>query len=143
MSDFTKSKISKSDNFETPEDFYERLNREFKFNDDPCPIHGMGGLEREWGTRTFVNPPYSNPLPWIKKAYLESFNGKMVVMLLRGDTSTKWFHEWVLGKAEIRFVKGRLKFNGKPAPFPSILAIYKPTKKYACLLLSHGNGYGG
>lgn len=117
------------DNWRTPAKAYEALNAEFHFNDDPCPLMGkdagLDGLARPWGTSTFVNPPYSNPTPWCKKAYEESRQGKRIVMLLRGDTSTAWFHEWVLGKAEIRFVRGRLHFNDlKPAPFPSIVAIY-------------------
>lgn len=125
MSDFTKSRISKSDDWSTPKWLYDKLDIEFHFNDDPCPLKGNGGLEREWGTSTFMNPPYSKPTPWVKKAYEESLKGKIVVGLLRGDTSTRWFHDWVLGKAELRFVKGRLKFDGKkPAPFPSIIAIW-------------------
>jgi hypothetical protein len=66
--------------------------------------------------------------PWLAKAIEESKQGKRVVMLLRGDTSTAWFHELVLGKAEIRFVRGRIHFNNaKPAPFPSIVAVYGGT----------------
>ena len=128
MSNFILSNMS-DDNWTTPIDVYQALDKEFHFNDDPCPLNpnGSGGLDREWGTSTFVNPPYSKPAPWCQKAFEESRQGKIVVMLLRGDTSTKWFHEWVLGKAEVRFIKGRLHFNGKaPAPFPSILAIYRP-----------------
>lgn len=132
MSDFTKSKLSHSDNWATPQKLYEMLNREFQFDDDPCPmIHDnselfLGGLAREWGSATFINPPYSNPEPFCEKAYRESLTGKVVVGLLRGDTSTRWFHRWVLNKAnEIRFIEGRLKFNGKPAPFPSIIVIWR------------------
>jgi hypothetical protein len=127
MSDFTKSRMS-DDNWATPEKLYKELDLEFWFNCDPCPLNpnGKGGLEMEWGTRTFVNPPYSNPTPWCKKAYEESLKGNIVVMLLRGDTSTRWFHDWVLGKADLRFIKGRLHFNGKKAaPFPSIIAVYR------------------
>jgi len=125
MTNFAASRMS-DDHWETPRDMYQTLYLEFFFNDDPCPLNGEGGLEREWGSRAFVNPPYSNPTPWCKKAYEESQKGKIVVMLLRGDTSTRWFHDWVLGKAELRFIKGRLHFNGKKAaPFPSIVAIYR------------------
>jgi hypothetical protein len=124
MSDFTLSHISKSDSWVTPASVYDALNAEFHFNDDPCPLDGTGGLEREWGTSVFLNPPYSAPYPWVKKAYQESLKGKVIVGLLRGDTSTKWFHEWVLPFTELRFVKGRIKFNGKPAPFASIIAIW-------------------
>ncbi len=126
MSDFTLSRISKSDNWATPEALYKELDAEFHFNDDPCPLHGICGLERDWGTSVFMNPPYSNPTPWVKKAYEQSLKGSLVVGLLRGDTSTRWFHDWVLDKAELQFVKGRIKFNGKPAPFASIIAIWWP-----------------
>lgn len=126
MSDFTKSRISKSDDWRTPKWLYDELDNEFHFNDDPCPIGGNGGLDREWGTITFFNPPYSKPEPWVKKAYEESLKGKTIVGLLRGDTSTRWFHNWVYKKADLRFIKGRLKFNNiGPAPFPSIVAIWK------------------
>lgn|SRR4030043_349400 len=127
MSDFTLSKTGGlADNYRTPPDLYAELDAEFRFNDDPCPLSGTGGLDREWGTSTFMNPPYSNPTPWVKKAYEESLKGKTVVGLLRGETSTRWFHDWVIDKSEIRFVKGRIKFNGKPAPFASIIVVWWP-----------------
>ena len=130
MTNFAASRMS-DDNWATPKAVYDSLNAEFYFNDDPCPLNGTGGLEREWGTSTYVNPPYSNPTPWCKKAYEESQKGKTIVMLLRGDTSTRWFHDWVLGKAELRFIKGRLHFNGKKAaPFPSIVAVYSRRSEY-------------
>lgn len=120
--------MSNSDNYKTPEEFYKVLDNEFHFDDDPCPLHGElkeNGLTREWGGSTFMNPPYSKPAPWCKKALEESMKGKTVVGLLRGDTSTNWFHEYVLPFAEIRFIKGRIKFNGSPAPFNSIIAIWR------------------
>ena len=134
MSDLTLSHMSKSDSFATPKELYQSLDSEFHFNDDPCPLEDrpllsgkamVDGLDREWGSATYMNPPYSEPAKWCRKAYLESLKGKTIVGLLRGDTSTKWFHEWVLPYAELRFVKGRLKFNGKPAPFSSIIAIWR------------------
>lgn len=128
MSDYTLSHKSKSDDHATPKDVYNALDAEFHFNDDPCPLGGVlvaDGLARAWGTSVFMNPPYSKPLPWCKKAYEESLLGNTVVGLLRGDTSTIWFHGWVLGKAEIRFVKGRINFGAGPAPFASIIAIWR------------------
>jgi hypothetical protein len=128
MSDFTLSRISKSDDFATPKALYKVLDAEFHFNDDPCPLGGVAladGLARPWGTRVFMNPPYSNPTPWVKKAYEESLNGKLVVGLLRGDTSTRWFHDWCWKKGEFIPLKGRIKFDGlHPAPFSSILVIW-------------------
>ncbi len=132
MSDFTKNRITKSDDYETPKDIYEDLNAEFHFNDDPCPLFGQGlplldGLSREWGSSVFMNPPYSDPLPWCRKAVEEMKRGKLVVGLLRGDTSTEWFHEYILPYAEIRFVRGRIKWtNGGRCPFASIIAIWRP-----------------
>lgn len=113
------------DDYTTPKEIYDPLNDEFHFNDDPCPLHGVGGLEREWGTSTFINSPYSKPAPWVKKAYDESRNGKTIVALLRCDTSTNYFHDWILNKAEIRYIRGRIKFNGRPAPFASIIVVWR------------------
>ena len=120
-----------SDHYSTPLDFYIRLDQEFQFNCDPCPLYGKHGLEKEWGTSTFVNPPYSKPYFWVKKAYEESKKGKTIVMLLKSDTSTRWFHDYALPYAEIRFVKGRLTFGKKRAPFPSVVIIFraKPPKE--------------
>ena len=52
-------------------------------------------------------------------------------MLVHARTDTRWFHDWVYGKAELRFVKGRLKFGGSKnsAPFPSMVAIYRRRNK--------------
>jgi phage N-6-adenine-methyltransferase len=128
MSNFIASRMS-DDNWATPQALYDALNAEFHFTDDPCPLDPnvtVDGLMREWGQVCFMNPPYSKPGPWVQRAYEESKRGKVIVGLLRGDTSTRWFHEWVLGKAELRFIKGRLKFNNsKPAPFASIIAVWR------------------
>lgn len=79
------------------------------------------------GQVVFCNPPYGRELPkWVKKCYDESRHAD-VVMLIPARTDTRWFHDYIYGKADIRFVKGRLKFNdGKqPAPFPSMIVIYE------------------
>ena len=121
-----------NDNYRTPADFKAQLAHEFHFMDfDPCPINQEGlrvyDGETKWPKGDlFINPPYSEPAPWITKAIEHAQRGNTVVMLLRGDTSTKWFHELVLPNAEIRFVKGRIRFNGEPAPFASIIAIFYP-----------------
>jgi site-specific DNA-methyltransferase (adenine-specific) len=127
-----------TDNWKTPKRFYDRLNEEFHFDGpDPCELNPEGlraldGKSNEWpGHTIFVNPLYSTPSDWLIKAREQSGYGKTIVMLLRCDTSTVRFHELVFPHAEIRFIRGRLKFDdgsGKfsPAPFPSILAIYRP-----------------
>ena len=121
-------------NWHTPKALYEELDREFHFNDDPCPEGGMFGTEREWGTSTFCNPPYGPSIAaWLAKGAAEARQGKTVVFLLPARTDTRWFHDIVLPNGpEIRFIRGRLhfKWNGKegPAPFPSMLVIFRRTE---------------
>lgn len=64
---------------------------------------------------------------WVEKCALEA--GKpntKVVMLIPARTDTRYFHEWIYHKAEIRFIKGRLHFNDSKgsAPFPSMIVIF-------------------
>jgi len=126
---------SKTDEWTTPKDFYAKLNEEFHFDYDPCPVNfTKDGLTTEWGNKNFINPPYSDWQKWIKKGFEEFKKGKLCVFLLPSRTDTKAFHEIILAnKFEIRFVKGRLKFgtNGTPAVFPSIVVIMDPSKVYS------------
>ena len=127
----------------TPQDFFDKLNEEFQFTLDPCATadnHKCArfftvqddGLKQDWGggDPVFCNPPYGRNVTgtWVKKAYEESRKpNTVVVCLLPSRTDTQWFHDFILGKAEIRFVKGRLKFGdgSNSAPFPSLVAIYR------------------
>ena len=111
--------LDHKDNWATPATLYGELNKEFDFNFDPCPFrHDLkkwDGLEVEWGSRNFINPPYSLKLKeaFVKKAIEESKNGKLCVMLLPVSTSTKLFHDYILpNKKEIRWIRGRVKFKG-------------------------------
>jgi len=121
---------SASQHWATPEDLYEALNAEFNFNDDPCPLHGKGGLDREWGSRTYCNPPYGKEIgKWIERAYREAQQGKTVVLLIPSRTDTRWWHDYIMKATEIRFIRGRLHFNESgPAPFPSAIVIFKEAK---------------
>ena len=109
------------------------LDKEFHFDYNSCPLYGEffeDGLVAPWGNRVFINPPYSNPKPWVQRGYHQVAlgNSELVVMLLKADTSTILFHEYILPRAhEIRFIKGRLKYGGsnKPAPFPSMIVVFK------------------
>jgi site-specific DNA-methyltransferase (adenine-specific) len=105
-----------SDHWATPKEFYDKLNAEFHFDFDPCPLHAeFDGLSIEWGKSNFINPPYSRKLKeaFVTKAIEESKKGKLCVLLLPVSTSTKLFHEQILPNAkDIRFVKGRISFAG-------------------------------
>ena len=139
----------------TPRDFFNKLNEEFHFTLDPCCMPKSAlckkyytpdedGLKQDWsGERVFVNPPYGREIgKWVKKCYEESQKeNTLVIMLIPSRTDTRYFHDYILGKAELRFIKGRLKFidldyKGKeedrkmsPAPFPSMIVIFDGREK--------------
>jgi site-specific DNA-methyltransferase (adenine-specific) len=131
---------SKSNEWATPQDFFDKLNAEFQFNLDPCATdenhkcnkyftRETDGLSQNWrGYRVFCNPPYSDIGKWVEKAFREGHkDNTIVVMLIPARTDTKYFHDYILHRSEIRFVKGRLKFGeGKnSAPFPSMVVIFR------------------
>lgn len=115
--------------WKTPKAVYQILDAEFNFDHDPCPPkHTVDGLKTEWGGSSFVNPPYGRELPkWIEKAHTEWKKGKNVVLLIPSRTDTRWWHEYCMKASEIRFIKGRLKFDDQKnsAPFPSAIVIFK------------------
>ena len=116
-------------NWKTPKAVYQILDAEFGFDFDPCPPdHKFDGLKIEWGKCNFVNPPYGREIPkWIEKGFSEWKTGKTVVFLVPSRTDTKWWHEFVMMADEIRFIRGRLKFDDQKnsAPFPSAIIIFK------------------
>ena len=132
---------SKKHDWETPQDLYEELNKEFNFNLDPCSSDSNhkcdkyftiedNGLEQDWrGHNVFVNPPYGRQIKhWVEKSYNEGQKpNTTVVMLIPARTDTRYFHDYIYHKAEIRFIKGRLKFSNSKnsAPFPSMIVIFK------------------
>ena len=139
---------SKSENWETPPHFFQALDAEFHFDLDVCALPENAkcsryytpeddGLSQTWNGICWCNPPYGRSISaWVKKA---AESETTVVMLLPARTDTKWFHEYIYGKAEVRFIKGRLKFGGSKnnAPFPSMVVIFRGgsaiTKEAACL----------
>ena len=93
-------------------------------------LHGRAGrLETKLGgERVFLNPPYSQIAKWVEKAYREGTkDNTVVVMLIPSRTDTKYFHNYILHRSEIRFIKGRLHFNESKnnAPFPSMVVIFR------------------
>jgi len=120
---------SATDNWSTPKDVYETLDKEFHFDFDPCPLNDIDklGLEISWGKSNFVNPPYSNISAWSKKCYEVSRSGSTVVMLIPSRTDTRYWHDYIMQATEIRFIKGRLRFGDakNSAPFPSCIVVFK------------------
>ena len=132
---------AQTDLWATPQSLFDELDAEFHFSLDVCAIPEnakcdhfftpiVDGLKQKGGGQGTIwcNPPYGRELnKWVKKAYETAQQGETVVMLLPARTDTKWFHEYIYNKAEIRFIKGRLKFGGSKnaAPFPSMIIIYR------------------
>lgn len=130
---------SHSDEWATPQEFFDRLNLVFHFDLDPCSTarnakclrfftRTEDGLSRDSTGTVFMNPPYGHQIRhWVRKAYESSLAGATVVCLLPARTDTSWFHEFCL-RGRIEFIRGRLKFgNAKnSAPFPSMLVVFEP-----------------
>ena len=116
----------------TPNEVLKGLRKEFGKLFDPCPLNPkFDGLNIDWEKRVYVNPPYNKIPNWLQKAHsqMSKGNSDLVIFLLPVDTSTKWFHDYILGQAEIRFIKGRLRFTeNKPAPFASMIIIFRRSK---------------
>jgi len=142
---------SDSTTWETPQNLFDELNREFWFEVDVCAdmknhkcskwyTEGQDGLKQEWYVQAktcWMNPPYGRTISdWIQKASEESKKGCTVVCLLPARTDTKYFHRYIWDKhnhrpkpgVEVRFLQGRLKFVGAKdsAPFPSMIVIFRP-----------------
>lgn len=93
---------------------------------DPCPLDinpKINGLEIDWKKKTYVNPPYSEPLKWVEKAIVEKNKGNLIVMLLRADSSTKYFQR-CQEEGEVIYFGRRIKFNGNTPYFASMLVIF-------------------
>ena len=135
---------SKSNEWTTPIDFYNQLNKEFNFTLDPCCTKDNAkcnkfytkdddGLSKDWSNEiVFMNPPYGREIKyWGRKAYIESLKGAVVVCLIPARTDTIYWHDYIFPHAkDIRFLKGRLRFVkgnkiGDAAPFPSAVVIFK------------------
>ena len=103
----------------------------FKDYYDPCPLNPIeDGLNTNWKDYTYVNPPYSEPLKWVLKAIEENKKGKTIVLLLKLDSSTRWYKELVNANAHILLFNERLHYSdSNPANFPSMLAILSAPAK--------------
>lgn len=133
---------SAKQDWETPQDFFDKLNEEFHFTLDACATmenakcpkfytQDEDGLKQSWeGNTVWCNPPYGREIGhWVRKCHEEgSKPNTTVVMLIPARTDTSYFHEYIYHKAyEVRFIRGRLKFSGSQnaAPFPSMVVVFK------------------
>jgi phage N-6-adenine-methyltransferase len=125
----------------TPPEVFDPLHREFAFTLDPCATASNAkcatffteqdnGLIQDWaGHRVFMNPPYGREVyAWTKKA--RTSGADIVVALLPASTDLAWWHEDVVGHAEVRYLRGRVRFltDGPYRAsgfFPSVIVIWR------------------
>lgn len=133
------------DDWRTPAWLYKLLDEEFEFGLDAAACEDsalamsyfseeIDAMKYSWSGygNVFVNPPYSLNAEFIQKAYEQSIEKRfpIVVCLIPSRTDTRFWHEYVMKAAEIRFIKGRLKFSDggseaiNCAPFPSCVVIF-------------------
>lgn len=142
-----------SDEWTTPQDFYDALNAEFGFGIDVAATEqntkcgefysyvdeDTNALTVEWHRDNgahWCNPPYSKCAAFVEKAARSRMLGVTTVVLVPSRTDTAWFHEFVWEQSahrpkpgvEVRFVRGRLKFGSQKnsAPFPSMVVVFRP-----------------
>lgn len=157
MAGFTNKFDSIKQDWTTPKLLFDKLNEEFLFETDLAAESGNAlcpeffskeddGLTQEWDGVCWLNPPYgdkqSKMIDWIKKAYNSTQLNKnlTVVMLIPARTNTKWFHQFCMKAAEVRFICGRPKFGDSThgLPQPLILVIFRKSEetKYSSFYLN-------
>lgn len=130
--------MTRDQSWGTPRPLFDKLHREFYFTVDVAasPENALlpryytaddDGLSQSWaGERVWCNPPYGRGMEhWIEK--LASGEADLAVGFIPARTDTRWFHNFVLDRAEVRYLKGRVKFVGAEhnAPFPSMICVWR------------------
>jgi phage N-6-adenine-methyltransferase len=148
---------NKTDEWETPLDFYKGLDSVYHFTLDPCATFENkkckkfftkkeNGLQQSWKNEVvFVNPPYSNIKDWAIKCNYEYLRGNAtVVMLIPSRTDTDAFHYYCMEATSYGFIHHRLHFSGNktPAPFPSMLVIHDVKERGTPVTVRRYNRYG-
>ena len=132
-----------SEEWGTPRKLFKELDYEFHFDLDACASEKnrkckayfsreINALKHSWTSfkSVFMNPPYGKDIGrWLRKAYMTSLHGTTVVCLVPAKTDTIWWHNFCM-KGEVRFIRGRLKFQGakRSAPFASAIVIFRGKK---------------
>lgn len=137
---------SNKDDWETPQALFDSLNAKYHFAIDLAASKDNAkcdryfsidddSLSKDWsenfGGAMYLNPPYGRNIgKWVNKAYETSLKVTVpIVLLIPSRTDTSYWHDYIFGKANIKFIRGRLKFehngvHGSPAPFPSAIIVY-------------------
>ena len=124
------------DDWRTPAHVFDALHREFRFTlDGAACADGRDALLPRWSgdvdradwrfERVYCNPPYGRA----QRAFVDrARTAALAVLLLPARTDTRTWHEGIFPVArEVRFVQGRIRFQGAahPAPFPSCVVVFQ------------------
>ena len=139
---------SDSSEYRTPDWLFGMLDDEFHFDLDAAASaqnakcrryydRAQDGLAQPWAPHTvFCNPPYGREIKkWVKKAHDETDLGATVVMIIPARTDTSYFHDYILGRAEVRFLRGRIRYLSAEgaeignSPFPTAVIIFRPKRR--------------
>jgi phage N-6-adenine-methyltransferase len=113
---------SNTDEWATPQDFFDVVHAEFGFDLDACALPSSAkceryfapeqdGLAQDWTGTVWMNPPYGDVIGrWVQKAHESALAGATVVCLVPARTDTAWFHDYCL-PGEVRLIRGRLRFG--------------------------------
>ncbi|MCK9458739.1 MAG: phage N-6-adenine-methyltransferase [Proteobacteria bacterium] len=140
MVNFDSKFNSVKQDWETPDELFNKLDEEFHFNWDlaasesnkKCDLFYSetdNALIQEWKGSCWLNPPYGDKngklKDWVIKSYKESqkYCTTTIVMLIPARTNTNWWHEYCMKAKEIKFIRGRPKFSGATQGLPQPLAL--------------------
>lgn len=139
---------SDKQDWETPQELFDNLNNEFDFELDAFASDKNAkckhffterddSFQQDWTKykSIFINPPYTSKvqdevLKKINDTISSNWRGGVIVLLIPARTDTKRWHDYIFNKADdIRFIKGRLRFEVDGIPrssstFPSAVIVY-------------------
>jgi phage N-6-adenine-methyltransferase len=122
--------------YSTPQEFWQKLDDEFHFTLDVAAdasntkcidyfTKEQNALKQDWSGVCWCNPPFTaiRYKDWMTKIVAEQAKGVTTVLLCPARTSTHWFHDQVVPNAEVRFVRGNLKFGTYKTALPMALMV--------------------
>lgn len=134
------NRSSKTCEWSTPQYLFDYLNAEFQFTIDACATPENAkcdafftqeddGLVQPWCGTVFCNPPFGREIGhWVRKAWVSVQAGDCIaVLIVPARVDTAWWHDYATQAAEVRFVRGRVKYGGSPhgAPFPTAILVFR------------------
>ncbi|MBO6899515.1 MAG: helix-turn-helix domain-containing protein [Shimia sp.] len=143
--------------WQTPPEIFVALEKVIgRFDLDPCAPSDVAaahaktvftpktnGLRQPWWGQVFMNPPYGREIKlWLEKASSEATAGVQIVGLVPARTDTAWWHNFVVGQADVVFLRGRLAFGDgtQAAPFPSALIFWGYEPEIATMMAANLGG---